>query len=134
MAMEMAVRSMEMAETMMETDGDGSGGNSSSRHGAGTETSVPRNSSRISLSGRVPGRALGSSRSHDGDGGGLQYVSWKRDPSVRFFPSRETYRRKGIIRGGASWPHHGVARPGAGPRPPMVSLAPSPPSSHLRSS
>jgi hypothetical protein len=28
MAMEMAVRSMEMAETAMETDGDGSGGTS----------------------------------------------------------------------------------------------------------
>jgi hypothetical protein len=43
--MEMAVRSMEMAETVMETDGDGSGGTSLSRQGAGTETSVPRNSS-----------------------------------------------------------------------------------------
>jgi hypothetical protein len=45
MAMEMAVRSMETAETAMETDGDGSGGTSRSRQGAGTETSVPRNSS-----------------------------------------------------------------------------------------
>jgi hypothetical protein len=43
--MEMAVRSMETAETAMETDGDGSGGTSPSRQGAGTETSVPRNSS-----------------------------------------------------------------------------------------
>ena len=41
--MEMAVRSMEMAETAMETDGDGSGGFSPSRQGAGTETSVPQN-------------------------------------------------------------------------------------------
>jgi hypothetical protein len=41
--MEMAVRSMETAETVMETDGDGSGGTSPSRQGAGTETSVPRN-------------------------------------------------------------------------------------------
>jgi hypothetical protein len=41
--MEMAVRSMEMAETAMETDGDGSGGTSPSRQGAGTETSVPQN-------------------------------------------------------------------------------------------
>jgi hypothetical protein len=39
----MAVRSMETAETAMETDGDGSGGTSPSRQGAGTETSVPRN-------------------------------------------------------------------------------------------
>jgi hypothetical protein len=45
MAMEMAVRSMETVETAMETDGDGSGGTSPSRQGAGTETYVPRNSS-----------------------------------------------------------------------------------------
>jgi hypothetical protein len=43
--MEMAVRSMEMAETVMETNGGGSGGTSLSQQGAGTETSVPRNSS-----------------------------------------------------------------------------------------
>jgi hypothetical protein len=43
--MEMAVRSMETAETAMETDGDGSGGTSPSRQGAEIETSVPRNSS-----------------------------------------------------------------------------------------
>jgi hypothetical protein len=42
--MEMAVRSMEMAETAMETDGDGSRGTSPSQQGAGTETSVPQNS------------------------------------------------------------------------------------------
>jgi hypothetical protein len=45
--MEMAVRSMEMAETVMETDGDGSGGTSLSRQGAGTEISVPRNLSSM---------------------------------------------------------------------------------------
>jgi hypothetical protein len=39
--MKMAVRSMETAETVMETDGDGSGGTSPSWQGAGTETSVP---------------------------------------------------------------------------------------------
>jgi hypothetical protein len=43
--MEMAVRSMETAETAMETDGDGSGGTSPSRQGAGIETFVPQNSS-----------------------------------------------------------------------------------------
>jgi hypothetical protein len=43
--MEMAVRSMETAETAMETDGDGSGGTSPSWQGARTETSVLRNSS-----------------------------------------------------------------------------------------
>jgi hypothetical protein len=41
--MEMAVRSMETAETVMETDGDGSGGTSPSRQGARIETSVPQN-------------------------------------------------------------------------------------------
>jgi hypothetical protein len=43
--MEMAERSMETAVTMMETNGDGSGGTSPSRQGAGIETSVPQNSS-----------------------------------------------------------------------------------------
>jgi hypothetical protein len=51
-------------------------------------------------SGRVPGRAPGSSRSCFDDGGGLQYVSRKSDPSLRFFPSRGLYRQKGIIKGG----------------------------------
>jgi hypothetical protein len=74
----------------------------------------------IPLSDRVSGRAPGSFRSRNGDGGGLQYVLWKRDPSLRFFPSRRNYRRKGSIRGWAIWPHHGVARP------PVVSLAPGP--------
>jgi hypothetical protein len=41
--MEMAVRSMEMAVTVIETDGDGSGGTSPSQQGAETETSVPQN-------------------------------------------------------------------------------------------
>jgi hypothetical protein len=41
--MEMAVRSMETAETAMETDGDGSGGTSPSQQGARTETSIPQN-------------------------------------------------------------------------------------------
>jgi hypothetical protein len=43
--MEMAVRSMETAETAMETNGDGSRGTSPSRQGAETETSIPQNSS-----------------------------------------------------------------------------------------
>jgi hypothetical protein len=41
------VRSMETAETVMETDGDDSGGTSPSRQGARTETSVPRNLSSM---------------------------------------------------------------------------------------
>jgi hypothetical protein len=43
-------------------------------------------------SGRVPGRAPGFSRSRFDDGGDLQYVSRKSDPSLRFFPSRRLYR------------------------------------------
>jgi hypothetical protein len=67
-------------------------------------------------SGRVPGRAPGSSRSRDNDGGGLQYVSRKSDPSLRFFPSRAIYRRKGSVRRWASWPHPLVARARGRPR------------------
>jgi hypothetical protein len=47
--MEMAVRSVEMAETAMETDGDGSGGTSPSRQDAGIETSVPQNLSSMAV-------------------------------------------------------------------------------------
>jgi hypothetical protein len=47
--MEMAVRSMETAETVVETDGDGSGGTSPSRQGAGTENSVPQNLSSMAV-------------------------------------------------------------------------------------
>jgi hypothetical protein len=82
----------------------------------------------------VSGRAPGFSRSGDDDGSGLQYVSRKSDPSFRFFPLRGIYRQKGSIKRWASWPHHLVARPGAGPHHPMVWLAPGPPLSHLRSS
>jgi hypothetical protein len=75
-------------------------------------------------SDRVPGRAPGSSRSCDDDGGGLLFVLRKSDPSLRFFPSRGIYRQKGSVRRWASWPHHLVARPGAGPRNPILWLAP----------
>jgi hypothetical protein len=85
-------------------------------------------------SGRVPGRAPGSSRSHDNDGGGLQYVSRKSDSSFRFFPSRGIYRQKGSVRRWASWPHPLVARARGRLRHPRVSLAPGPPLSHLRTS
>jgi hypothetical protein len=47
--MEMAVRSMETAETAMETDKDGSGSTSLSWQGAGTETFVPRNLSSTAV-------------------------------------------------------------------------------------
>jgi hypothetical protein len=82
-------------------------------------------------SGRVPGKAPRSSRSRDGDGGGLQYVSWKRDLSLRFFPSRGTYRRKGTVRGWTRAAHPLVARARGRSRHPRVWPAPGPPSSHL---
>jgi hypothetical protein len=85
-------------------------------------------------SDRVPGRAPGSSRSRDDDGGSLQYVLRKSNPSFRFFPSRGIYRRKGIVRRWAIWPHPLVAWARGRPRHPRVWLAPGPPPSHLRSS
>jgi hypothetical protein len=78
-------------------------------------------------SGRVPRRVPGSSRSRFDDGGGLQYVSRKSDPSLRFFPSRGLYRRRGSVRSGTRWSHHRWARPGVGPSPLVVRLAPGPP-------
>jgi hypothetical protein len=77
-------------------------------------------------SGRVPGRAPGSSRSRDGEGGGLQYVLRKSDPSFRFFSSRGIYRRKGSVRRWASWPYPLVARARGRPHHPRVSLASGP--------
>jgi hypothetical protein len=80
--MEMAVRSMETAETAetaMETDGDGSGGTSLSRQGAGTETSVPRNSS-------VAAAELRNSSGNFAD-------------SPRVFRHGALYRRRGVVRG-----------------------------------
>jgi hypothetical protein len=47
MAMKMAVRSMETAETAIETNGDGSGGTFPSRQGARTETPIPQNLSSM---------------------------------------------------------------------------------------
>jgi hypothetical protein len=66
----------------------------------------------IPLSGRVPRRASGPSRSWDDGGGGLQYVSWKSVRLFRVFPSKRIYRRKGNIRGWTRGPHHLVAWPG----------------------
>jgi hypothetical protein len=68
--MEMAVRSMEMVETVMETDGDGFGGTSLSRQDAGTETSVPQN------------------------------LSGKNADFFRVFHWEALYRRRGIVRSG----------------------------------
>jgi hypothetical protein len=82
--MEMAVRSMETAETAMETEGDGSGGTSPSRQGAGTETSVPQNSSTAAAE--------------------LQNCFWKIADSPRIFRPEVSYRRRGVVRGLAGRP------------------------------
>jgi hypothetical protein len=73
-------------------DGDGSGGNSLSRQGARTETSVPRNWSSMAAA--------------------LQNFSWMDADSIRVFTSGEIYRQKGNVRGRPRGPHHGLARPG----------------------
>jgi hypothetical protein len=51
-------------------------------------------------SGRVPGRAPGSSQSCDDDGGGLQYVSRKSDPSFRFSHQGEFIGERAASGGG----------------------------------
>ena len=83
--MEMAVRSMEMAETVMETDGDGSGGTSPSRQGAGIETSIPQNLSSMAAA--------------------LRNCSGKNADSSRVFYPEALYRRRGIVRGLSGAPH-----------------------------
>jgi hypothetical protein len=83
----------------------------------------------IPLSSRVPRRASGPSRSRIDDGGGLQYVFWKRVQAFRVFSSRRIYRWKGDVRGWTSGPHHLVARPRGGPRHPMAWLPSGPPPS-----
>jgi hypothetical protein len=80
----------------------------------------------IPLSGRVPGRASGPSRSWDDDGSGLHYVSSKSVHLLMGCPSKGIYRRKGDVRGWTRGPHHLVARPGGGPRQHMVRLPSAP--------
>jgi hypothetical protein len=77
--MEMVVRLMETAETVMETDGDGSGGTFPSRQGAGIETSVPRNSSAAAAE--------------------LRNSFCKIADSPRVFYPEALYRRRGVVRG-----------------------------------
>jgi hypothetical protein len=105
--MEMAVRSMETAESAMETDEDGSGGSSPSRQSAGTETSVPQNSSAAAAE--------------------LRNSFWKFSDSPRVFRREATYRRRSVVRRRSGWSHNRWARPGAGPRPLLCGqpLAPS---------
>jgi hypothetical protein len=62
-----------------EIDGDGSGGTSPSREGAGTETSVPRNMSALAAE--------------------LRNSFWKIANSPRVFRPEALYRRRGIVRG-----------------------------------
>jgi hypothetical protein len=83
--MEMAVRSMDMVETAMETNGDGSGGTSPSRQDAGTETSVPRNSSVVVAE--------------------LWNSFWKITDSPRVFHPKALYRRRGVVGGLPGRPH-----------------------------
>jgi hypothetical protein len=101
------VRSMETAETAMETDGDGSEGTSPSRQGAGIETSLPRNLSLMVAE--------------------LRNCSGKNADSFRVFCWEASYRQRGIVRDGSGWSHHRWARPGAGLRPLVVRPASDPP-------
>jgi hypothetical protein len=79
------VRSMETAETAMETDGDGSGGTSLSRQGAGIETSVPRNSSAAAAE--------------------LRNCSGNFADFFRVFRPETSYRRRGVVRSVPMPPH-----------------------------
>jgi hypothetical protein len=103
----MAVRSMETTKTTMETNGDGSGGTSPSRQGAGSETSVPQNSSSTVAELRNSSRNFAD--------------------CFRVFATEALNRQRGGVRGGTRRPHHGWAPPGAGPRLMVVSLASAPP-------
>ena len=60
-------------------DGDGFGGRSPSRQGAGTGPSEPSK--------------------HVGDGGGALYRIWENPSGVRVFLSGMIYRPKGVVRG-----------------------------------
>jgi hypothetical protein len=73
------------AETAMEIDGDGSGGTSPSRQGAGTETFVPQNSSMAAAE--------------------LRNCFWKIADSLRVFRPEASYRRRGVVRSGPRPPH-----------------------------
>jgi hypothetical protein len=110
----MAVRSMETAETAMETDEDGSRSTSPSRQGAGTETSVPRN---LASTAAV-----------------LRNYSGNFADSPRVFCPEALYRRRGIVRGQPGAPHTRVVRPGPGPRHLCVRAASGPPLALFRSS
>ena len=93
-------------------DGDGSGGQSPLRQGAGAGTSDPRNLSATAAAARVF----------------LSNMAYR----LRVVASGGIYRRKGGV-GGVLWaPHHLVARQGVGPRHHGVWEAHGPPSLLLR--
>jgi hypothetical protein len=73
-------------------DGDSSGGNSPSRQGVGTKTSVPWTSSLMATA--------------------LRNFSWIDVDRFRVLVSEESYRQKSDVRGHPGGPHHRVARPG----------------------
>jgi hypothetical protein len=91
----------------------------------------------IPLSGRVPGRASGPSRSRDDDGGGLQYVSWKSVHPLGFSQHREFIGRRampGVKQGptppsdatkGWPMPPYGAAASWSGFISPLHSVFPS---------
>jgi hypothetical protein len=85
----------------------------------------------IPLSGKVPGRASGPSRSRVDDDGGLQHVLWKDVSGDRVFATKGIYRWKGNVIGEPRGPHHRPVRPGGRPRHPMVRPPPSSPPSLL---
>jgi hypothetical protein len=84
--MEMAVRSMETAETAMETDRDGSGGTSLSWQSTRIETSVPQNLASMAA---VLRNCSGNFA----------------DPLLGFFCPEALYRRRGVVRGLPGAPH-----------------------------
>jgi hypothetical protein len=112
--MEMAVRSMETVETVMETDGDGFGGTSLSQQGVGTETSVPQNLSSMAAA--------------------LQNYSINFTNFPMVFRPEALYWQRGVIRGQPGAPHTRVAWPGPGPRHLCVRAASGPPPTLFRSS
>jgi hypothetical protein len=72
-------------------DADGSGGNSPSRQGAGTETLVPQNWSSMAAA--------------------LWNFSWIDADSLRVFVLEAIYRQKGDVSGHLRGPHHTMGRP-----------------------
>jgi hypothetical protein len=110
--MEMAVRSIEMAETVMVTDEDGSGGTSPSWQGAGTDTSVPQNSSTAAAE--------------------LRNCFWKIADSFRVFRPEALYRQRGGVRSGPRPPHTMPARSKGRPHEHRVRAGCGPSPSPLR--